>query len=93
MSLQTELDNLGNKLANFHDPAAVPDDEWQPFVDNTVVALMAGGESSRFSSVLAGAQANKNAFELPNREQYILEIRLFGQAKVLPKVSVGLWTK
>jgi len=81
MSLQTELDNLGNKLANFHDPAAVPDDEWQSFVDNTVVALMAGGESSRFSSVLAGTQANKNAFELPNGDTIIeMCIRMYAKA-------------
>lgn len=71
MSLQTELDALGGKIASFHDPTRVADDEWQNFVENTTVALMAGGESSRFSSVLEGVQAQKNAFELPNGDTMI----------------------
>lgn len=81
MSLQSELDTLGSKIASFHDPATVPEDEWQSFVDNTTVALMAGGESSRFSSVLEGTQANKSAFELPNGDTMIeMCIRMYAQA-------------
>jgi len=81
MSLQSELDTLGNKIASFHDPANVSDDEWQSFVDNTTVALMAGGESSRFSSVLDGTQANKSAFELPNGDTMIeMCIRMYRDA-------------
>lgn len=81
MSLQTELDNLGHKIASFHDPAKVTDDEWESFANNTVVALMAGGESSRFSSVLDGTQANKSAFELPNGDTMIeMCIRMYAQA-------------
>lgn len=81
MNLQTELDALANKIASFHDPQTVTDDEWQNFVDNTTVALMAGGESSRFSSVLDGTQANKSAFELPNGDTMIeMCIRMYAQA-------------
>lgn len=71
MNLQTELDALAQKIASFHEPNSVPDDEWHDFVDNTTVALMAGGESSRFSSVLEGSDANKSAFELPNGDTMI----------------------
>ena len=71
MSLQSELDAFAGKIASFHDPQAIDDTEWQDFVDTTTVALMAGGESSRFSSVLDGVQANKSAFELPNGDTMI----------------------
>lgn len=81
MNLQTELDALASKIASFHDPRDIPDDEWQNFVDNTTVALMAGGESSRFSSVLDGTQANKSAFELPNGDTMIeMCIRMYRDA-------------
>lgn len=81
MSLQEELDTLGSKIASFHDPVNVSDDEWQLFVDSTTIALMAGGESSRFSSVLEGTQANKSAFELPNGDTMIeMCIRMYAQA-------------
>ncbi len=81
MSLQTELNVLASKIASFHDPQNVSDDEWQNFVNNTTIALMAGGESSRFSSVLDGAQANKSAFELPNGDTMIeMCIRMYAEA-------------
>jgi len=81
MSLQAELDTLGNKIASFHEPASAQDNEWQQFVDNTTIALMAGGESSRFSSVLDGTQANKSAFELPNGDTMIeMCIRMYRDA-------------
>ncbi len=71
MNLQTELDDLAQKIASFHEPQTVSEDEWKIFAGNTTVALMAGGESSRFSSVLEGTQANKSAFELPNGDTMI----------------------
>ncbi len=71
MNLQTELDILAQKIASFHEPESVDDAQWLDFVENTTVALMAGGESSRFSSVLEGARANKSAFELPNGDTMI----------------------
>ena len=81
MSLQTELDILAQKIASFHEPAEATETEWQAFVDNTTVAFMAGGESSRFSSVLEGTQANKSAFELPNGDTMIeMAIRMYRDA-------------
>lgn len=80
-NLQAELDVLAGKIASFHDPHAVSDDEWQHFTANTTVALMAGGESSRFSSVLEGTSANKSAFELPNGDTMIeMCIRMYAAA-------------
>ena len=71
MKLQTELDGLAKRIASFHLPQPVTDKEWKQFTDSTTVALMAGGESSRFSAVLDGVAANKSAFELPNGDTMI----------------------
>ncbi len=79
--LQTELDNLAGKIASFHTPQPVDDATWKTFADNTIVVLMAGGESSRFSSVLDGAATNKNAHELPNGDTMIeMAIRMYRDA-------------
>lgn len=81
MNLQSELDTLAGKIASFHEPEEITSEEWQHFVDNTTIALMAGGESSRFSAVLDGAQANKSAFELPNGDTMIeMAIRMYRDA-------------
>ena len=81
MTLQTELDMLAGKIASFHEPVRPTDNERQDFFDNTTIALMAGGESSRFSSVLDGTQANKSAFELPNGDTMIeMCIRMYRDA-------------
>ena len=81
MNLQSELDALAQKIASFHEPTATSDDKWNEFVENTTIALMAGGESSRFSAVLDGVQANKSAFQLPNGDTMIeMAIRMYRDA-------------
>jgi NDP-sugar pyrophosphorylase family protein len=83
MSLQTELDELGKKIASFHKPAPIDDKTWEEFAEKTVVVLMAGGESSRFSSVLDGAATHKNAYELPNGDTMIeMAIRMYRDAGI-----------
>lgn len=83
MSLQSELDEFGKKIASFKRPQPITDKEWRDFADTTVVVLMAGGESSRFSSVLDGAAAHKTAFELPNGDTMIeMTIRMYRDAGI-----------
>lgn len=83
MSLQSELDSLGGRIASFKKPTQISDQEWESFAANTVVALMAGGESSRFSSVLEGKQTQKNAHELPNGDTMIeMTIRMYRDAGI-----------
>src|SRR3990167_4131613 len=78
MNLQTELDGLSKSVAKFHEPPAASEKEWEKFVDNTVVALMAGGESSRYAAVLNGKKVQKNAHELPNGDTMIeMAIRMY----------------
>lgn len=71
MDLQSNLDELAGRIASFHVAPTVSDETWQTFADNTVVALMAGGESTRYAAVLAGEKIQKNAHELPNGDTMI----------------------
>ncbi|HEY8999569.1 MAG TPA: NDP-sugar synthase [Candidatus Saccharimonadales bacterium] len=83
MNLQNELDTLAQRTAGFKTPTKVDDKTWQAFADNAVVALMAGGESSRFASVLEGKNVQKNALELPNGDTMIeMNIREWRDAGV-----------
>lgn len=89
MSLQTELDELGKKIASFHKPQPIDDASWEDFASKTVVVLMAGGESSRFSSVLEGADSNKSAFVLPNGDTMIeMAIRQYRDAGIKKFVAL-----
>lgn len=89
MSLEKELIELSSRIASFHEPSRLSDEQWKAFADKTVVALMAGGESSRFSSVLNGTNANKSAFELPNGDTMIeMAIRLYRDAGIKKFVAL-----
>lgn len=83
MNLQTELDALATSIAKFHEPPEVSESQWEKFASNTVVALMAGGESSRYAAVLNGKKVNKNAHELPNGDTMIeMTIRAYRDAGI-----------
>lgn len=83
MSLQGELDALAARIASFSEPPKVSDEVWQAFADKTVVAFMAGGESSRFSPVLEGKAVHKTAYELPNGDTMIeMAIREYRDAGI-----------
>lgn len=83
MNLQRELESLSAKIASFHEPPKVSDEQWDKFVKNSVVALMAGGESSRYAAVLNGKKVNKNAHELPNGDTMIeMTIRAYRDAGI-----------
>jgi NDP-sugar pyrophosphorylase family protein len=71
MDLQSQLNLLASSIASFHEAPHVTDIAWQEFADNTVVALMAGGESTRYAAVLAGEKIQKNAHQLPNGDTMI----------------------
>ena len=89
MSLQEELNNLASRIASFHEPLELSDEEWGSFADNTVVALTAGGESSRFSPVLAGKQVQKSVFELPNGDTMMeMTIRMYRDAGIKKFVAL-----
>lgn len=89
MELQTQLDALAQNIASFHDAPKTSDADWKAFADNTVVALMAGGESTRYAAVLAGEKIQKNAHELPNGDTMIeMCIRAYRDAGITRFVAL-----
>lgn len=89
MNLQSELDALANRIASFSGPPKVSDKTWKGFVQNSVVALMAGGESSRYAAVLEGKKVQKNAHELPNGDTMIeMCIRSYREAGIKDFVAL-----
>lgn len=88
-NLQSELDILAKKIASFHEPPKVSNEEWTEFVKNSVVALMAGGESTRYAAALEGKKVNKNAHELPNGDTMIeMAIRNYRDAGITRFVAL-----
>jgi len=56
---------------------------YKNFIDNSVVALMAGGESSRFQEVPGASSTNKNAYKLPNGDTMIeMTLRMYATAGI-----------
>jgi NDP-sugar pyrophosphorylase family protein len=89
MELHKELENLSDRIAGFAESHEVSEDEWQKFADKAVVALMAGGESSRYAAVLNGEKVQKNAHELPNGDTMIeMAIRMYRDAGIKKFVAL-----
>lgn len=89
MSVQGELDNLAQRISSFSKPPVVTDLEWKKYCDKAVVALMAGGESTRYAAVLNGEKVNKNAHELPNGDTMIeMAIRSYRDAGIKKFVAL-----
>jgi NDP-sugar pyrophosphorylase family protein len=89
VSLQSELDALAERIASFRDPPKVSDEWWEKFAKNSIVALMAGGESSRYAAVLEGQKVQKNAHELPNGDTMIeMCIRAYRDAGIKDFVAL-----
>lgn len=89
MSLQSELEVLAKKIASFQEPPAASDEKWKKFAAHSVVALMAGGESSRYAAALNGKKVNKNAHELPNGDTMIeMTIREYRDAGIKKFVAL-----
>jgi NDP-sugar pyrophosphorylase family protein len=89
LSLQTELDDLAKRIASFSEPPKVSDQKWKDFTENSVVALMAGGESSRYAAVVHGKKIQKNAHVLPNGDTMIeMAIRTYRDAGIKKFVAL-----
>ena len=83
MRLQDELNVLANHIASFKKPVKVSDEQWSKLASNSVVALMAGGESTRYAAVLEGKKVHKNAHQLPNGDTMIeMAIRAYRDAGI-----------
>ena len=78
MDLQAELNNLAAKISDFKEAPKIDEATWGEFADKSVVALMAGGESTRYAAALEGKKVQKAAHELPNGDTMIeMSIRAY----------------
>src|SRR3989338_6361777 len=82
--MKIQLQELKKQILNQTPIKKITDEEWNEIVPNITVALMAGGESSRFQSVPGSElSVNKNAFKLPNEDSMVeMCIRLYRDAGI-----------
>ncbi|PIR42253.1 hypothetical protein CO058_03140 [candidate division WWE3 bacterium CG_4_9_14_0_2_um_filter_35_11] len=81
--MQKALLDLKNQICKIHKENSITDEEFSIFAENTTVALMAGGESSRFRSVPSSENTNKNSYKLPNDDTMIeMTIRMYRDAGI-----------
>ena len=79
--MKKALKNLKRQTTKINKPKKISDRLWENFINNTIIVLMAGGESSRFSEVAKGSSVNKNAFILPNGDSMIeMAIKMYKSA-------------
>ncbi len=84
-----ELNELKQKICNITPPPQLSKDEINKAKENIVVALMAGGEGSRFKSVMGSENTNKNSFQLPNGDTMIeMTIRMYRDAGIKKFVAL-----
>lgn len=84
-----ELNELKQKICKISVPPQMPQEKIDTMKEEVVVALMAGGESSRFKSVLGSENTNKNSFKLPNGDTMIeMTIRMYRRAGIKKFVAL-----
>ena len=81
--MQSQLQNLKQQILSKTPTKTLSDSEWNNIVSKITIALMAGGESSRFQSVPGSETANKNSFKLPNGDSMVeMCIRMYREAGI-----------
>ena len=83
------LNKLKEEICKTLPISSMSDEDWDTFRKNTTVALMAGGDSSRFKSVPGSENTNKNSFKLPNDDTMIeMTIRMYKDAGITDFVAL-----
>lgn len=81
--MKKALEDLKQSIADIKPSPEISDTKWKEFTDNVVVALMSGGEGSRFKSVTGEKATHKNSFQLPNGDTMLqLAIRMYRDAGI-----------
>lgn len=81
--MKRALLDLKNQISSFKKPNSISEEKWNDFTQNTTVALMAGGVSSRFQEVSKDEKTNKNVFTLPNGDTMIeMAIKMYRDAGI-----------
>lgn len=81
--MKQALDTLKREICNLPEIPKISDEQYNCFTKGCVVALMTGGESSRFKEVEGANGTNKNSFKLPNNDTMIeMTIRMYRDAGI-----------
>ena len=81
--MKLALEKLKKQVCSLHPPQILPDEKWENIKDKFQVALMTGGESSRFQEVPGAKGANKNSLKLPNGDTMLeMTIRMYRAAGI-----------
>ncbi len=87
--MHKSLQELKRHIASFGPSAKVSDEVWEEVSKDFVVALMSGGEGSRFQEVSGNAKSHKNSYELPNGDTMIeMTIRMYRDAGIKDFVAL-----
>jgi len=83
------LEHLRAEICNLPEIPKISKEQYENFANNCVVALMTGGESSRFKEVEGANGTNKNSFRLPNNDTMIeMTIRMYRDAGIKDFVAL-----
>jgi len=81
--MKQALENLKREICSLPEKPKISDEQYNNFANNCVVALMTGGESSRFREVQGSNGTHKNSFKLPNNDTMIeMAIRMYRDAGI-----------
>lgn len=87
--MKLALEKLKKQVCSLRSPQILPDEKWEKVKDKFQVALMTGGESSRFQEVPGAKGANKNSLKLPNGDTMLeMTIRMYRDAGIKDFVAL-----
>lgn len=79
--MKKALANLKKEVCSVQNPKLLSKTEWEQIKNKFQVALMTGGESSRFKEVPGADNSNKNSLKLPNGDTMLeMTIRMYRDA-------------
>ena len=87
--MQKALQNLKKEICDIKLPGEIAGKKIAKCIENTQVALMAGGKGARFREVLGSQDTNKSVHELPNGETMIERvIKMYADAGIKDFVAL-----
>jgi len=87
--MQKALQNLKKEICDIKPSGGMSKEKIAKCIENTQVALMAGGKGTRFKEVLESQDINKNVHELPNGETMIERVvKMYANAGIKDFVAL-----
>ena len=83
--MKSALEKLKKEVCLLSEPGLISNNDWPQIATKCQVALMSGGESSRFQEVPGADGVNKNSLQLPNGDTMIeMTIRMYLASGIKP---------